>query len=170
MLGGATRLLVDLNRPAGHPRCFSEFSKTLDRDDRAELLETIHQPYWQDYEARVSEPGRCVHLACHSFVPVLEGRQRLVDIGLLFDPGREPEAGWCRRLLDGLRLEFPFFRIHSNQPYRGTSSGLGQYHRARFGADKLLSAELEISQALIESASWPRLRSRLIDVLVARLF
>lgn len=169
MLGRTTRLLIDLNRPAGHPRCFSEFTKPLGPDDRTELLETIHRPYWQHYEARVAETGRCLHLACHSFVPVLAGRQRRTDIGLLFDPARGPEARWCRRLVDALRQGFPSLRIHSNQPYRGVSSGLGQYHRTRFCADKLLSAELEISQALMLRPDWPQLRSRLVDVLVKAL-
>jgi predicted N-formylglutamate amidohydrolase len=169
MLGSVTRLLVDLNRPAGHPRCFSEFSRKFGPEARTELLETFHRPYWQAYAARVAEPGCCLHLACHSFVPVLDGHRRRTDIGLLFDPARGPEAAWCRLILKRLRIAFPSLHIHANQPYRGTSSGLGQFHRARFGSDKLLTAELEVNQALIEGADWPGLQNRLIDTLEATL-
>jgi predicted N-formylglutamate amidohydrolase len=169
MLGGVTRLLVDLNRPAGHRHCFSEFTRDLSVEDRIQLLETHHHPYWARFLERVSEPGRCLHLACHSFTPVLDGQVRRTDIGLLFDPSQDPESRWCRRLLAELRSALPNLRIHANQPYRGVSSGLGQYHRARFSPDKLLTTELEINTALMSRPHWPCLRQRLVDALLVHL-
>jgi predicted N-formylglutamate amidohydrolase len=169
MLGGITRLLVDLNRPADHPRCFSEYSRLLPLEERILLLESYHRPYWARFSERVSEPGRCLHLACHSFTPVLDGRVRRTDIGLLFDPSHGPESLWCRRLIAELRVALPGLRIHANQPYRGVSSGLGQYHRRRFSPDKLLTAELEVNKALLSRPDWPRLEQRLVDALLLHL-
>lgn len=169
MLGCVTRLLVDLNRPADHRYCFSEYTQDLDAGDRALLLEAFHRPYWQRYFERVSEPGRCLHLACHSFTPILDGGERRTDIGVLFDPSHPPEARWCRGLIEHLRDELPTLRIHANQPYRGTSSGLGQYHRLKFSPDKLLTVELEVSMGLLSRPDWPRLQSRLLTCLLNHL-
>jgi len=169
MLGGVTRLLVDLNRPADHPGCFSEFTRHLPIEDRALLLESHHRPYWSRFVERVSEPGRCLHLACHSFTPVLDGRVRRTDIGLLFDPSHDPESRWCRRLIAGLRSALPGLCIHANRPYRGVSSGLGQYHRSRFSPDKLLTAELEVNTALQTRPDWLVLQRRLVAALLDHL-
>ncbi len=164
MLGGMTRLLVDLNRPSDHRNCFSAYSEGLSPDERQELLASYHQPYWQRYRDHVAQSGRCLHLACHSFTPVLDGQRRLTDIGVLFDPGRALEARWCHGLIQDLRLAFPELRVHANQPYRGTSSGLGQQHRAQFAEDKLWTAELEINSALLLRASWASMQARLVEV------
>ena len=169
MLGGVTRLLVDLNRPADHRHCFSEFTNGLSNKYRTALLESFHRPYWQRYVDRVSEPGQCLHLACHSFAPILGGRERRTDIGLLFDPSHHPEARWCRALIAHLREEFPGFRIHANQPYRGISSGLGQFHRSRFPPDKLLTVEVEVNIGLRSRPDWPRIQLRLVACLLDHL-
>ncbi len=169
MQGEVTRLLVDLNRPETHRDCFSEFSRSLDGLQRCELLDRFHRPYWQAFRERVGEPGRCLHLASHSFTPVWAGRVRRSDIGLLFDPARPHEAEWCRGVIGTLRQKLPGLRIHANQPYRGTSSGLGQFHRTCFPADKLLTAELEINVALLDRDDWAGLLAVLTEALLEHL-
>ena len=148
--GRITRLLIDLNRSADHPGRFSAFSHDLPPADKADLDERYWQPHWSRYRSALDTlPGQIIHLACHSFTPVLEGRIRTTDIGLLYDPSRPIEARYCRALGQHLRRAFPDLRVHMNQPYRGVSNGLGQQHRQHHPDDRLISFELEINQRLL---------------------
>ena len=161
--GQVTRLLVDLNRSAGHPRQFSEFSRRLDTDARQQLLERYWQPHWQAFRQAIeSEPGRLIHIACHSFTPVLDGVTRRADIGLLYDPSRAPERDWCAALARRIADHLPNLKVRMNYPYRGTSNGLGQQHRRLYGPDRLLTMELEINSALLSSPEWRAIRQHLI--------
>lgn len=145
-----TRLLIDLNRSADHPRRFSESTRALPADDRAVLARDYWQPHWARYREYLEAlPGRIVHIACHSFTPVLDGKARSTDLGLLYDPSRPIEAAFCRRLGGCLRTEFPDLVVHMNQPYRGVSNGLGQQHRRDYPDTRLITFELEINQRLL---------------------
>lgn len=149
--GRITRLLIDLNRSAAHPGRFSAFSRGLPPADKADLIERYWQPHWSGYRSQLDAlPGHIIHLACHSFTPILDGRTRTTDIGLLYDPSRPIEARYCRTLGERLRRVFPDLRVHMNQPYRGVSDGMGQHHR-RFHADRrLITFELEVNQRLLD--------------------
>lgn len=160
--GQATRLLIDLNRSIGHPRLFSEFSRSLHQSERDRLVRSLHTPHWQAFRENIDQPGRWLHIACHSFTPVLDGNIRRTDIGLLYDPSRAPEREWCNDLAANLRTQFPALSIHANQPYRGTSNGLGQQHRRHFPPDKLMTMELEINTRLVSSPQWSDIRRRLM--------
>jgi predicted N-formylglutamate amidohydrolase len=153
--GKVTRLLVDLNRSAVHPRVFSEFSRALPESQRMELMDEFWRPHWQDYAELVTRlPDRVLHVACHSFTPVLDGVERSAEIGLLYDPTRPLERRWCQLLRSAINSELPALRVRMNYPYRGTSNGLGQQHRRHFGADKLITMELEVNSALVDQAGW----------------
>lgn len=166
MEGKITRLLIDLNRSASHPRRFSEISRTLPLADRQRLVRDYWQPHWDRYRASIEErPGPVVHVACHSFTPVLDGTKRSTDIGLLYDPARPIEAEFCRAFGARLRERFPALRIHRNRPYRGVSNGLGQQHRRFFADRRLITFEIEINQRLVGSWLWPVLLERLPDML-----
>ena len=161
--GQVTRLLVDLNRSAGHPRHFSEFSRRLDADARQQLLEDFWQPHWRAFRQAIeSEPGRLIHIACHSFTSVLDSVTRRADIGLLYEPSRAPERDWCATLARRIADHLPNLKVRMNYPYRGTSNGLGQQHRRLYGPDRLLTMELEINSALVSSPAWRAIRRRLI--------
>lgn len=162
--GQVTRLLVDLNRSVGHPHQFSEFSRRLDTLARQQILERYWQPHWQAYRQAIeSGPGRLIHIACHSFSPVLNGVSRRTDVGLLYDPGRESERRWCAALAERIGDQLPRLKVRMNYPYRGTSNGLGQQHRRWFGSNRLLTIELEINSALVASSHWNLTRSGLIE-------
>lgn len=166
MRGRVTRLLVDLNRSANHPRRFSEISRALPDADRQQLVEEYWQLHWERYRACIDAlPGRVVHVACHSFTPVLDGQVRTTDIGLLYDPSRPLEAGFCRAFGDRLRAAFPDLRIHMNQPYRGISNGLGQQHRCIYPDGRLTTFEIEINQRLFDSRHWRALVQRIPELL-----
>lgn len=163
MVGRWSRLLVDLNRSEHHPRRFSEFSKALTAAEREELTRAIWRPHWAAYEDFVrSTPGRVIHLACHSFTPELDGRVRTTDIGLLHDPSRPDEDAFCKRLQSGLRQHLPTLAIHRNRPYRGTSDGLGAWHRRVFEGSKLITLEIELNQRFAEGAEAVRVRDAIV--------
>lgn len=149
--GRFTRLLVDLNRSAGHPRHLSEFTRDLPPAEKRELIERYWQPHWNRYgEYLESLPGQIVHIACHSFSPEMNGKTRSTDIGLLYDPSRSLEARYCRALGTALRSALPEFTTHMNQPYLGISNGMGQQHRRRHADRRLITLELEMNQRLVD--------------------
>ncbi|MFU8833523.1 MAG: N-formylglutamate amidohydrolase, partial [Wenzhouxiangella sp.] len=112
-------------------------------------------PHWSRYRQYLDTlPGRIIHIACHSFTPVLDEKTRSTDIGLLYDPSRTVEAAYCRALGALLRNAFPELRIHMNQPYRGTSNGMGQQHRRHYPDGKLITFELELNQRFVAFPLW----------------
>lgn len=163
MAGRWSRLLVDLNRSENHPRRFSEFSKGLSDAERGELVRAIWQPHWNDYAAFVEEtPGRVIHLACHSFTPVLDGRTRSTDIGLLHDPSRPDEDAFCKRLQKAIKAALPELAVHRNRPYKGTSDGLGSWHRRHFDDSKLITLEIELNQRFASGPDAVRVREAVV--------
>lgn len=144
-----TRLLIDLNRSLHHPRVFSEFTRSLP----AAVRKDIAARWWRPWRDRVTgtiaawrEAGHEVqHISVHSFTPVLDGEIRNADIGLLYDPARDPEGSFCRRLqaLLGERG----WRVRRNYPYRGNDDGHTTALRRQFGAS-YAGVELELNQAL----------------------
>ena len=165
--GRVTRLLVDLNRSAGHPRRFSEFSRGLPERQKQELVDRYWQPHWNCYRDHLETlSGQIIHIACHSFSPAMDGKARNTDIGLLYDPWRQHEAHYCRTLGKALRTALPDLTVHMNQPYRGVSNGMGQQHRRYFGDARLITLELEINQRLIALQDWMAFRNRVAEAIV----
>ncbi|NEZ04062.1 N-formylglutamate amidohydrolase [Wenzhouxiangella sp. XN201] len=155
LAGRVTRLLIDLNRSAGHPARFSELTRQLAPADRRRIEAEYWQPHWQafgDFLAASAAP--VVHLACHSFVPVLEGVERRADIGLLYDPRRPSERAFAAELRAAIGRCLPGLRVRMNQPYRGTANGIGQQHRRRYDGRRLITLEIEINQALVAARAW----------------
>jgi len=148
--GTVSRLVVDLNRPEGHPRVFSEVTRTLPPAEREALLAGLHRPHWDRVrEAIASAPPRTtvLHLGIHSFSPELDPPRRDFDLGLLYDPGREGERPMADRLAAALRAEDPSMRLRRNAPYRGASEGLTTSLRRELPPRRYLGFELELSQA-----------------------
>jgi predicted N-formylglutamate amidohydrolase len=168
--GRVTRLLVDLNRSAGHPRHFSEFSRQLPAEDRQALVDHYWAPHWQRFRELIDQlPGQVVHIACHSFTPELGGKVRNTDLGLLYDPSRLGEKAWCRSLADCLRTRLPEYKVRLNYPYRGTSNGMGQQHRSLFANDKLITMELEVNSRWVDTPAWAGLCTSLVDSVATAL-
>jgi len=175
---------VDLNRSPRHPRLFSDLTRSLPAGEREAILQQWYRPHRAAVEAAVAEgidAGRVVlHLAVHTFTPVLDGTVRDVDIGLLYDPSREGERGFCRTwkgLLvprrDGSQSPRhgggPPLRIRMNEPYRGTSDGLTTALRRAHPSGRYLGIELEVNQGLILEgrARWRNTRDRLLESISA---
>ncbi len=152
-----TRLLVDLNRSLGHPRCFSEYTRGLDRTERDRIVAEHYRPH-RDRVTRaiasvIEGRGRCVHLAVHTFAPVLGGRRRTADLGILYDPGRPGERDLAARWKRALRDADPELRVRRNYPYRGVDDGLTRTLRARLTPRAYAGMEIEVNQALLATTA-----------------
>ncbi len=149
-----SRLVADVNRSETHPRVFGEDVRALPAARREAVLERWHRPHrmrvLDDVRGAVSGGGRVVHVAVHTFTPVLERTVRDTHIGILYDPGRAPERRLCADWAEGLRSALPGVRVHRNRPYRGVSDGLPTWLRAAFDPDAYLGVELEVGTGLLE--------------------
>ena len=147
-----TRLLVDCNRSATHPHCFSEFSNTLSDADKQVLLATYYVPYRQHTEAviqkHIDDGYQVFHLSCHSFTPEFEGTIRNAGIGLLYDPRRHGEKEVARQW-HGILSQQTEYRVRMNYPYRGTSNGFTTELRKKHSEKDYLGLELEVNQTLV---------------------
>jgi len=161
-----TRLLVDLNRSPHNPRVFSERTRALPRAARAALLERHHAPHWQRVRAAIAREDRVIHVAVHSFTPVLRGRRREFEVGLLYDPRREAERRLAKRWQRRLTAELGAGAVRLNAPYRGDADGLTTAMRREHAQRRYLGLELELSQALLRD---PARRRAIGEVLVASL-
>lgn len=169
-----SRLLIDLNRSLHHPRLFSEISAALDDEEQRRIIRRYYQAHRRRVEkairTRVATHGRVVHIAVHSFTPVLAGKARHADIGLLYDPTRPAEKDLCRRWTVRLREIAPDLHVRRNYPYRGRADGFTRYLRRCFGARRYLGIEIEVNQACLQTPlGAARVRRALARLLIAPL-
>ena len=162
-----TRLLVDLNRSPHNPAVFSVLTRELPRARRDALLARHHRPHWQRVRKTLATcRGHALHLAIHSFTPVLRGARRDFGIGILYDPKRRREReralAWQRRLACAL----PGVRVRRNAPYRGAADGLTTALRRELPAGRYEGIELELNQRLIASAAQRRALAAAIAALL----
>jgi len=164
-----TRLLVEPNRSAHNPRIWSSFTRALPRAERERILERYWKPHRRAVEAAVDAATRgghsVLHVAVHSFTPVLDGERRNADIGLLFDPGRKRERALARRWKALLAELAPDLRVRFNYPYLGTADGLSTAQRRRFPDARYAGFELELNQALLAHPHRARIELALIESL-----
>jgi predicted N-formylglutamate amidohydrolase len=144
-----TRLLIDLNRSLHHPRVFSEITRPLPPAARAQIVARWWRP-WRDNAARtvaawLAHGQGAWHISVHSFTPVLHGKIRNADIGLLYDPAHVAEREFCIRWQ--ALLEARGWRVRRNYPYLGTADGHTSALRKQFGR-RYAGVELELNQAL----------------------
>ena len=165
------RLLVDLNRSVGNPVIHSEVIRHLPAEQRAAILARFYQPYRSEAESVVRQAiaarGRVLHLSSHSFTPVLDGRQRRADVGLLYDPRRPGEVARCAHWKAALAHLAPHLQVRRNYPYAGKGDGLTAWFRRRLPAEAYVGIELEVNQKhqADGGAHWATLRRTLIESL-----
>jgi predicted N-formylglutamate amidohydrolase len=153
-----SRLLVESNRSPSNPRIWSRFTRELPRAERERILERYWLPHREEVEAAIdraiARSGRVVHVAVHSFTPVLHGEKRNADVALLYDSARAPEKAFARRWAATLRTHAPGLRVRFNYPYRGATDGLATWLRRRHPAADYAGFELEVSQTLSATPGW----------------
>jgi predicted N-formylglutamate amidohydrolase len=151
-----SRLVIDCNRPLGHPTSIAAISdrtlvpgnQNLSRDAIAARETEIFFPYQnlitEVLDQRQKEQRPAVLLSLHSFTPVFQGTRRDCHIGMLYD--RDPRLG--RALGDLLRAETDFV-IADNEPYAldQTTDFTIPFHGEQRG---VMSLEIELRQDLIE--------------------
>lgn len=170
-----SRLVIDLNRSLHHPRVWSQATRALPRERRERIVQRHYAPYRRQVEdavaARVREGRMVVHLSSHSFTPVLDGKRRLADVGLLYDPRRAGEAALCGAVKAALRERVPSLRVRRNYPYAGNADGLTTFLRKRYRAAEYAGVEIELNQAIVGAAPrrWTWLRDALVAAVEAAL-
>lgn len=148
-----SRLLIENNRSPGHRALFSEYTRELPDRDKKRIVERYYNPYRTEVEATIgmaATKGRVVHISSHSFTPVLDGKTRVADVGLLYDPHREGEIELGRLWQQRLKRTAPELRVRRNYPYVGWSDGLTTYLRTRFPPHRYVGIELEINQRFVD--------------------
>jgi predicted N-formylglutamate amidohydrolase len=166
-----SRLLIDLNRSIGHPQLFSVATRGAPAETRAQIVEQHYRPYRVQVERlvrqAVSRGHRVIHISSHSFTAELDGRVRVADVGLLYNPARRAEAEICARWKESLAASAPELRVRRNYPYAGKADGLTSHLRLRFAESDYVGIELELNQGIVFAAGrrWTALRRVLIDSL-----
>lgn len=153
-----TRLLVEVNRSPHHRSLFSQMTRNLSAEEKASIIAKYYTPHRNRVHQAIASAGAqaVLHLAVHTFTPVLGGVRRTADVGLLYDPSRDPELDLCRRWGRAFGHHAPDLRVRMNYPYRGASDGLTTWLRRVFPAERYRGIELEVNQGLlIDGCRWP---------------
>ena len=151
--GKFSRLFVDLNRTITNKSAFSEYYEALESRDKAAVEKARAQAtaYWKEYRDNVekfvvnNKGTEIVHLGIHSFTPVLNGKVRNTDIGILYDPARPQERAYANVIKDEIKRLYPAMKVRFNYPYKGSSDGLTTTLRKKFGP-RYVGIEIEINQ------------------------
>lgn len=164
-----TRLLIEMNRSLENDQLFSEFGIALTRQEKGDLILQYYMPYREALQREIElyhQAGKhCAHFSLHSFTPIWYGRERLVDIGLLFDPDRSLESDLCQRLMKRLQQSLPDMLVRFNEPYLGTDDGLTTFLRTQYDDTAYAGIEIEINQKWLESPEMKRIHKALKDAL-----
>ncbi|TVR35034.1 MAG: N-formylglutamate amidohydrolase [Balneolaceae bacterium] len=145
-----TRLLIEPNRSPGHGQLFSEFTNSLPNAEKEHLMNTFYLPYRNRVDDRIStltkKGDTVLHLSIHTFTPILHGKLRDFEIGVLYDPSRKQEEKFSRQLKKNIMDNLPDLRVKMNQPYKGTDDGFTTYLRNKFEPELYSGIELEVNQ------------------------
>ena len=151
--GKFSRLFVDLNRTITNKSAFSDYYKQLEARDKtaAEKVKEQSTAYWAEYRTAIEKfvkanaKKEIVHLGIHSFTPVLNGKIRNTDIGILYDPSRPKECELAQVIKAEIKRLHPEMKVRFNYPYKGTSDGLTTTLRKKLGL-RYAGLEIEINQ------------------------
>lgn len=163
VMGKYTRLVVDLNRSIGNKSMFCKEIWALSELERQRILNDCYRPHRQAVKELVDQalghvPRRPVlHIAIHSFTPVLRGVERRADVGVLYDPDRPHETAVAKALRLQLQAQLAGLRVFLNSPYRGNTDGLSRVLRAEHKDLALRSISIELNQKYASTSVWPEL-------------
>jgi predicted N-formylglutamate amidohydrolase len=163
------RLLVESNRAPSNPRIWSRFTAGLPRETKSKILDRYWWPHRREVEAVIrrslAKGGRVVHVAVHSFTPLLGRVRRNADVGLLYDSRRPAEKALCRRWEKILKTLDPALRVRRNYPYKGCTDGFPAWLRRRHPANRYAGVELEVNQAVLAGKQRARVHRTLAQSL-----
>lgn len=125
VLAQYSRLVIDCNRDLLDPGAFLEFgdgvvihgNRNLGQEDKDQRAADIYWPYHCAIDVELKRLAAfdypTAFYAIHSFTPVLNGKSRDLEIGILWDADR-PTAQF---LIDGFSKAG--FKVGDNEPYSG---------------------------------------------------
>lgn len=170
-----SRLLIDLNRSAGHPALFSEASRQAPRAIRERIVQQHYRPYRRRVEswveASIARGRPVIHISSHSFTPCLNGDKRNADVGVLYDPARPGEQALAKRWQSALQSLAPSLVVRRNYPYLGQGDGLTTHLRRRHNDLQYIGIELEVNQKHVNAdrPAWQALRKVIAEALAKSL-
>lgn len=168
-----SRLLIELNRSASHPKLFSKYSNNLSVDRKKIILEEYYNPYRNKVVQTVEDFTRndiaVLHLSIHTFTPELHDVVRNCDIGLLYDPRRKLEKDFCAKWKQNIYQQSSEFRVRYNYPYLGKADGFVTFLRKCFPPNLYMGIELEVNQKHFTSTINTKLEKRLLASFEATL-
>lgn len=152
VLAGVSRLVIDCNRDLADADLIVRESHgtwipgnaDVDEAERQRRIRDFYEPYHAAIEAVLAPRRGSLLLSVHSFTPVLNGRARRFDVGVLFDQC----AAEAQRL--GAALSRDGLRVRYNQPYSGLD-GLIFSARVHGTRHRIPYLELEINNALLRT-------------------
>ncbi len=157
VLAGYSRLIIDLNRPPGHPQSIPQISdgtvvpgnQDLDETARRRRVRDLFEPYHDAVNraiARIWQRGTPpVLFSVHSFTPRFGDTPRPWDVGVLWN--RDPRL--AVPLME--KLEAQGLNVGDNEPYSGKDLAYTiDMHAAAAG---LASCVIEINQDQIADAA-----------------
>lgn len=166
ILGGVSRLVIDLHREPDHPGLVPPHSDghvipgnaAADREQR---LARFHLPFHRAIEHQIAHHRPKLIVAIHSFTPRLEqgGAERPWQVGILYNQdarAAHPAIAWLREqgLVTG-----------DNEPYSGKLLNATLNRHAE--ANDILSIAVEVRNDLIRDdagvAEWTDILTRLVE-------
>lgn len=115
-----TRLLIDANRTLENDKALSKAARKLAAEERSRLTSsyTGYRRRVEKHVAAKPKRAKVIVLSVHSFTPVMKGRERATDIGLLFRKKIGKELRFAEAVRAGLK-KTTGRTVHFNRPYRG---------------------------------------------------
>jgi predicted N-formylglutamate amidohydrolase len=162
--GEVSRLLIELNRSLHHPQLFSDFTKSLSKEEKEELIANYYRSYRSEIEhfitSNIKSNFNILHISVHSFTNELKGIQRNADLGILYDPKRVTEKKFAKTYKSALRSQLPSFKVRFNYPYLGTADGFTSYLRKKF-PQQYLGIELELNNSYATAKNFREIQMKL---------
>jgi predicted N-formylglutamate amidohydrolase len=144
-----SRLLIELNRSINHRNLFSIYSRNLSPSEKKIIIEKFYSPFrkiiFEKVKAVIESGFTAIHLSIHTFTPILNGKKRNADIGILYDPKNKGEKNFSAILKEEI-IKKSGLKVRFNYPYLGISDGHATYLRKKLGYKKYLGIELEVNQ------------------------
>lgn len=138
VLGGFSRLLIDPNRGEEDPTLIRQIydgavvpgNYPMSGDERQRRIENFYRPYHDAVGAMMSsvreQSGHSPFIvSMHSFTPVMQGRTRPWQVGILWDSDDRA----VRPIIDMLSAD-PALTVGDNEPYDGALRGDTMYKHA----------------------------------------
>lgn len=165
-----SRLLVESNRSPANEELFSKYSIHVRDLEKKKILDNYYYPHRIQVQEKISSiissKTSVIHLAIHTFTPVIDGKVRDVDIGILFDPQRPLELKFATEFKKELLAKNIKRKVKYNSPYPGTDDGFPTYLRKCFSKQQYGGIELEVNQKFFlngDPEQWNKLVQEITD-------